>query len=588
MAVRLDPETLSIEEIFDEVPVKLREFIEGEYYLNVCSLSDKQFEAVLNSTQIYHPDTLRKLGWDVLSNYTEIVLQWGKGSGKDFVSVVAISYVFYLLICLKSPQDYYGKARITAIDMINMAFGAPQAHANFFAPFKAAIESSVWFQEQHIKVLKDYMEHSAKRIRAFSGHSFGGAVEGKNLIFAVLDEISEFKTQKEIEMLGRRSIRAPKYSAESLYDVIRSSIDSRFTMGKLVLLSYPRYKGCYIQQKYAAALQDPNAYASFGCTWDINPTKKRSDFDIEYRRNPERCKAKYECNPSSSEDAFFKNASAIEKCFPIITEDQSPVWDEPAPRLKPWFKANHDYLCAMHIDLARKHCRAGIGLAHQSGIFRSPVFQQETGGFFEYELPIITLDLLTSFEAPIGGEIDFEKVRTFVKELRNRGFRISLISFDGYESVDMTQHLTKAGFTVIQRSMDKTPKPYEDLKTLIYECRLQGGYCMERSLVIDGIDKKVKVIHEELSMLVDIRGKKVDHVAGGSKDESDALAGAVAGALEIGLWRAGDSIISTGDVAVEKSGRYDPQKLPLIPGVIPDGMYDVPENAEFRGVPFAK
>ena len=108
------------------------------------------------------------------------------------------------------------------------------------------------------------------------------------------DEIAEFKTSKELELLGRRSLRQPKYSAEGLYDSIRSSIDSRFSTGKLMLISYPRFKGDYIQQKYEENLTDPRGYASFGVTWDVNPTMKESDFDDEFRRSPERSKAKYQ------------------------------------------------------------------------------------------------------------------------------------------------------------------------------------------------------------------------------------------------------------------------------------------------------
>ncbi|GAH35743.1 unnamed protein product, partial [marine sediment metagenome] len=140
---------------------------------------------------------------------------------------------------------YFGKAEVSSIDMINMAFGAQQAQANFFEPFAALVTEAPCF-EGLVKPKRDFLAFPGKRIRAFSGHSFGGAVEGKNLMAGVLDEIAEFKTAKEMEMMGRRSIRAPKYSAEALYDVIRSSVDSRFATGKVILLSYPRYKGDYI------------------------------------------------------------------------------------------------------------------------------------------------------------------------------------------------------------------------------------------------------------------------------------------------------------------------------------------------------
>ena len=51
----------------------------------------------------------------------------------------------------------------------------------------------------------------------------------------------------------------------------------------------------------------------------------------------------------------------------------------------------------------------------------------------------------------------------------------------------------------------------------------------------------VCIIKEELQSLVEVRGKRIDHRPGGSKDESDALAGSVRGAIEYGIWQFGES-----------------------------------------------
>lgn len=577
---------LLLDELFDERPVDLLTFIEHKDFLHTSHLSEIQFNAVKNSTQIYFPDLVERAGLELVKHYTETVLLWGKGSGKDFVSGVMIARIVYLLDCLTNPQLYLGKAEVSAIDTINMAFSSQQAQANFFEPFSALVTEADCF-DGRVRKKRDFLTIPDKRIRAFSGHSFGGAVEGKNLIAGVLDEIAEFKTQKEMELLGRRSVRAPKYSAEALYDVIRSSVDSRFPTGKVILLSYPRYKGDYIMTKYDQAVKDPNAYASKGASWVVNPSISKESLEIDRRRNPERWEGKYNVNPSASEDAFFKNQDAITKCFPEITEEQSSIYDDLAPRFKNWYRCNHHFLCSMHVDLSKSKCRAGIAMVHQSGIFRNPVYSNDIGGYMEEELPLVTVDFITSFEAAMGGEIDFEKVREFIKDVRKRGFKVGVISFDGYQSVDMTQHLTKAGFHVIYRSVDKTTKAYDDLKTMIYEGRLQGGSVMPRTLVIDGQKKSICVITEELQMLVDFKGKKILHIASGSKDEADALAGAVQGALELGLWTTGDIVSAAKDEKKIWEGRFDPQRDNIfIPGFEQENnTKSVPKNLTYRGIP---
>jgi len=575
----------SLDELFDVNPVPLDEFLEGEKYLHLRGgLSGEQFKAVKVSTQIYYPELVDRVGWDVLPNFNESVLLWGKGSGKDFVSAVMLARISYLLLCLNDPQRYYGKAAVTAIDMINMAFSSQQAQANFFEPFAAMCEEADCFKGQ-VKIKRDFLSFPKKRIRAFSGHSFGGAVEGKNLIVGVLDEIAEFKTQKELEMSGRRSIRAPKYSAEAVYDVIRSSVDSRFSTGKVILLSYPRYKGDFIMEMYDRDSVDENAYASKGATWDVNPTVTEESLAIEKRRNPERFQAKYNVNPAASEDSFFKNENVLKETFPVITEEQSPIYDDLAPRFKPWFKCNHQFLCSMHVDLSKSKCRAGIALTHQSGTYNNKVYDNTIGGYVDEGLPIITIDYITSFEAPVAGEIDYEKVREFIKETRNRGFRIGVLSFDGFQSVDMMQHLTKAGFQVAYRSVDRTTVAYDDLKTLLYEGRLTGGYVMPRSLVINGQKKPINVIVEELESLIDLKGKKIVHRVGGSKDEADALAGATQGSLELGLWRFDDVNMSV-EKASDSVNRFDAMRNNvIIPGHRQDELFNQPGNFNYRGTP---
>ena len=107
--------------------------------------------------------------------------------------------------------------------------------------------------------------------------------------------------------MSMRRMRSPRYSAESVYDMAKSSIESRFGngIGKLLSLSFPRFKNDYIQQLYKQGKDEHTCYVSFGTTWEVNPNKKRSDFDDEFRKNPERAESRYACNPSSVEGGYF-------------------------------------------------------------------------------------------------------------------------------------------------------------------------------------------------------------------------------------------------------------------------------------------
>jgi len=350
--------------IFEETPVPLDDFLYSHTYLNLPNLSPKQYEFVKHGTNIYKDEDLLHLGWAVEPKVGELVAYWGKGSGKDFCSQIIQSRIAYMLLCLNNPQKYLGQAEITSIDMLNMAYNSDQAEQVFFKTFSAMIEECKWFSDK-AKIGTSKIQFN-KRIAAYSGNSFEEAFEGKNLIIAVLDEISAFKTKMEVEQMSIRRMRAPRYSAESVYDMAKSSIESRFGngVGKLLSLSFPRFKNDYIQQLYERGKDEHTCYVSFGATWEVNPNKKRSDFDDEFRKNPERAESRYACNPSSVEGGYFRNKEAIVRAFPIIPKDRVPTTDDCFPTIKPFVRCNHNSLCSVHIDLALKKDKAGFCMSH--------------------------------------------------------------------------------------------------------------------------------------------------------------------------------------------------------------------------------
>ena len=119
---------------FLEVPVDAKTFIESPNYLGQPPLSKIQYEIVEAMSQIYKQEDLEKImgtveGKKYYDKFTknEIILQLGKGSGKDFTSTVACAYIVYKLLCLKDPARYFGKPSGDAIDLINVAINAQQA-----------------------------------------------------------------------------------------------------------------------------------------------------------------------------------------------------------------------------------------------------------------------------------------------------------------------------------------------------------------------------------------------------------------------------------------------------------------------------
>ena len=114
----------------------------------------------------------------------------------------------------------------------------------------------------------------------------------------------------------------------TIYKAFRASVDSRFPdYGKVVLLSFPRFKGDFISQRYDEVINEkeviqkltqfvmneelgdqegnkytvewdedhivsyrfPGMFAIKRPTWDVNPTRNINDFKLAFLHRPRRC-----------------------------------------------------------------------------------------------------------------------------------------------------------------------------------------------------------------------------------------------------------------------------------------------------------
>ena len=132
----------------------------------------------------------------------------------------------------------------------------------------------------------------------------------------------------------------------------------------------------------------------------------------------------------------------------------------------------------------------------------------------------IPVELMAQLTPPPGGEIDLAQVRSCILALRERGFVIGGVSYDGYQSADSRQFLQRRGLPAKIISVVRVMARYQLLRELAHEGRLRL-YHYKPSL-------------EEAAQLEVIRQQRIDHPRGGSKDVTDAVAGAVSEALLAG------------------------------------------------------
>jgi hypothetical protein len=527
---------------FREMPVNAKTFVEGEDYLGQPPLSDIQYDIVEAMSQIYKLEDVIEIlgeieGTRYYKKYTknEVILQLGKGSGKDFTSTVACAYIVYKLLCLKDPARYFGKPSGDAIDIINVAINAQQAKNVFFKGFKTKIEKSPWFAGKY-NAKAESIEFNDS-ITVYSGHSERESHEGLNLILAVLDEISGFAQE-----VGTGNEQGK--TADNIYKAFRASVDSRFPdLGKVALLSFPRFPGDFISQRYDDVIADkevinythkfimnpdlpedaegnsleinwdedtiisykyPGVFALKRPTWVVNPTRQIDDFKLAFYTDLGDAMQRFACVPTYSSDAFFKQIDKVRSCMTL----RNPL--DPFRRFDETFKPDPDKMYYVHADLAQRHDKCAVAIAHVDKWVNIQVIKD-----YAQVAPVVVVDAVAYWEPKVEGPVNLSEVKQWIQNLRRLGFNIGMVSFDRWQSFDIQNELKQVGMRTETVSVAK--KHYEDMAMLVYEERVAMPM--------------IDLLFEELTELKIMRGNRVDHPRKKSKDLADAVCGAIFGAI---------------------------------------------------------
>ena len=524
-------------EEFEERPVDLRTFVTSPDFLGLPPLSELQYTLIEKSSQIYKESTLKKLFGEqegeriYKQTCTEVIAQLGKGSGKDYSSTIAVAYIVYLLLCLKDPATYYGKPPGDSIDILNIAINSQQANNVFFKGFKTRIDRSPWFIGKYDPKASEMKFDKA--ITVHSGHSEREAWEGYNVIVVILDEISGFAIENTT---GHDQAK----TADAIYEMYRASVDSRFPdFGKVILLSFPRFKNDPIQKFYDSVIAEketivrshrfkmdhdlpdgmdgnefeveweedhinsyliPKVYALKRPTWEVNPTRNIEDFKVAFYKNSLDALGRFACMPPEMVDAFFKSREKVEKAF-----NNTGLAVDKFGRLEEWFKPDPDKKYFVHVDLAQKHDHCAVAMAHVDRWVNVKVTNE-----YSQPAPIVTVDAVRYWTPTPDKSVDFTEVKDYILSLRTRGFNISVCTFDRWNSHDMMQQLKAYGINTEILSVAK--KHYDDMAMVVLEERLNGPH--------------IPLLIDELLQLKIMRDR-VDHPRKGSKDLADAVCGAI-------------------------------------------------------------
>lgn len=535
-------------EVYRVQPVDLETFVNSPEYLNqgMWGMSDEQRDFI-------------EKGSDLENGITFFVMFVGKGGGKNWATGILFLYVIYKLMCMYDPHKYLNHNRSKAITLINVAINAKQAQKNFFDPMSNILKEagpSAFKQfgfDPDTDILTTQIVFPGN-IEIMSANSRAGGIEGYDILLAMADEVddSEF------------------HGVEKIINTLRTSSESRFTgKEKVIVISYRRYEGSSgkILDYYNKFKSMTHIYARRYASWEFHPIRTYEDFVNYYKENPEKAACMYgSVDTGSYIDSWIKDPKRIKASMNL---ERTWIFDWPLPYqtsipgTKDWWSAdNHDewkqspmsehsYVDANGVthmldpyDIPIKEhgnprykyvlCGDpalgseanggdgyGVTLAHRE------IIKGEDGK--KYIRPIIDFAFRFTGRMFDEGQVQMNAIEKLIRKLKEQyGYDIRIFSFDGWNSISLTQWISKQykNSIVYDRNIVETAD-YTTLRDSIFgEAPPSNGKGSKETN--GGIDWPWHpIIYEEARNLKEDRTKnppKVDHPDNGTKDIMDTIA----------------------------------------------------------------
>lgn len=183
----------------------------------------------------------------------------------------------------------------------------------------------------------------------------------------------------------------------------------------------------------------------------------------------------------------------------------------------------------LHCDLGLTGDCCGISMGCPYSSQKVTTFDPKTGQVTESFAPRVWMDFMLRIRPVRGEQIDLAKIVHFILNLRNRGFPLQRVTFDGFASHMAIQIIQKSNLIPDRTKNRVSSDPPVRLEAAVLSVdRTDEPYKMLRDMLFHGLlrcYRYMPFVTEVLGLEHNSQMKKVDHPPSSSKDVSDSVAG---------------------------------------------------------------
>jgi len=448
-----------------------------------------------------------------------------RNSGKDAISVMIACYVVYILLHLRDPFHFLYGASVKGepIDIIIVAPRGRTSQKVTFEKLKQRVKHWTWLRKRYRYKESGRVINGRSRaetddntvevggeaivfphnIRVFALNSSNESAEGFNIITFICTEFAAFVNTDD------------RPNADKIYNVLKTSANTRFPGKYLgILISYPRYRGDAIMQKYEESLSSPRMYGIKSPTWEFNPMRKKEEYIEELESDDpnirEEAHAKYLCEPGERESKFVSDKDRVMACI----SGRTPIcdiefYDETVNQLRlirakiakfniPRQPDSRKYVA--RVDLGRSRDRSALCVGH-------------------LENSVVVIDLLVHWipDRIRRFEADVDDPARIILELKTRLINLTYVSYDQWNSQSSINLLNRRNIV-----SDRLPLGAREYDLMLSALNTRAVSLLKFPELTD--PKKGELFHLIRSKVTG----KVDHEEGYHNDLTEAVCGVIA------------------------------------------------------------
>jgi hypothetical protein len=470
--------------------------------------------------------------------FKELVLVWGRRSGKDFcVSIIALYEAMKLLECEGGdPYAIYEISSANTINILTIANAKPQAHIAF-EEIKDKLLYSNYFKNKHIpegitssaiylltpkdkELNKDFKDRGIPprkgSVGIVVGHSNSDTLLGMGCIVLILDEVASYKTTggassgdriytaltPTLKTYCRRTYAVDENGVVKRDENGQKIVIKRVYDGKTISISSPRGKEGKFYDLFNTAREAPDRLVCRIPTWEVNITHTRESLRKETKTMSE--------TEFNMEFGAEFSGIGMENFF---TEDQVAACFSNNLRNVSIGKPGETYFG--HLDPATSSHNYALVIVHRETYVNIHTQKSEF---------IIVVDHI-KYWRPEGGPINPDIVVEYVTGLKRR-FHLGLLTYDQWASVETILKLRKAGIPNKETRFNGSHKNiiYRELENLVNEGRIKIPYEYLLKAEMEELQRKFTPVGFKVFPKKEGDGVKSDDIC-------DALAGACYGAI---------------------------------------------------------